>query len=43
MPCAWLDTNQEEEHQSKGAIEEEPLSLPKLIKQALQERRWGLL
>ena len=42
-PCDWLDTNKEEEHQSEGAIEEESLSTPKLIKQALEKRWWGLL
>ena len=42
-PCDWLDTNKKEEHHSEGAIEEEPLSAPKLIKQALEKRWWGLL
>ena len=32
-----------EEHHSERAIEEEPLSLSKLIKQALEKRWWGLL
>ena len=31
------------EQKSERAIEEEPLSPPKLIKQALQKRGWGLL
>ena len=34
---------QREEHHSEGAIEEEPLSAPKLIKQALEKEGWGLL
>jgi len=36
-------TKKGKEHQSECAIEEEPLSLPKLIKQALEKRWWGLL
>ena len=42
-PCCGLDTKQSAWQPSERAIEEEPLSTPKLFKQALQERRWGLL
>ena len=42
-PCDGLEAKKGQEHQSVGAIEEEPLSLPKLIKQALEKRWWGLL